>query len=309
MCASTGARLCTIDEIDSGVTQGTGCNFDLEYTWTSDWCGLGLEGGKKYVGVGKGGSAAGRKCKNPIKAYPVRCCSDVDLGAVTAAPSTTTTTHPFLSNRKDCATLGWQVTGNMCGASDKAFKDGADKCFTSLNHPDAERKCLKLGGRMCSQADVEAGVGKSTGCKFDREFVWTSTPCAGGYIQAKGKGDGRTQCREPKSKGPIRCCSDVSVSAARPTGDRGSKSDKPGAYSMYSAAEEQTGPAAGLSNSEAFWLGVTGALFVGMAGLAVSRGTVPSTHAVFDKEAAPPNEPLLRYRRQYAAHRARDSSD
>ena len=213
ICAAAGARLCTTDEIDSGVTAGTGCGFDTQYAWTSTWCGLGPEGGKYYVSMGAGGAAAAdRKCKNPKKSYPVRCCSDSDLSATTALPATTTTTFPFLSDRKNCATLGWTVVGNTCGESDKSFKKGADKCFTWKNHPDAERKCLKLGGRMCSQEDIEAGVGKSTGCGFDSEFLWTSTPCgANSFIQAKGNGDGSTQCRAAKSKGPMRCCSDVSV--------------------------------------------------------------------------------------------------
>ena len=212
ICDAAGARLCTVDEIDSGVTAGTGCGFDTSYTWTSTWCGLGPEGGKYYVGMGGGGIPSDRKCKNPKKSYPVRCCSDVNLAATTVRPATTSTTFPFLSERKNCATLGWTVVGNACGESDKAFKNGLDKCFTWKNHPDAERKCLKLGGRMCSQADIEAGVGKATGCNFDSSFLWTSTSCGTNmYIRAKGNGGGETMCAAAKSKGPMRCCSDVNV--------------------------------------------------------------------------------------------------
>lgn len=208
ICDAAGARLCTVDEIDSGVTAGTGCGFDTSYTWTSTWCGLGPEGGKYYVGMGGGGIPSDRKCKNPKKSYPVRCCSDVNLAATTVRPATTSTTFPFLSERKNCATLGWTVVGNACGESDKAFKNGLDKCFTWKNHPDAERKCLKLGGRMCSQADIEAGVGKATGCNFDSSFLWTSTSCGTNmYIRAKGNGGGETMCAA--AKGPdamlLRC--------------------------------------------------------------------------------------------------------
>ena len=214
ICSTAGARLCTADEIDLGVAANTGCGFDALYTWTSTWCGLGPDGGKTYVSVGGGGEKESRKCKNPKKSYPVRCCSDGDLSAVTPPAPTTTTTFPYLSEKKNCATLGWEVspTGTACGESDKAFKKGEDKCFTWKNHPDAERKCLKLGGRMCSQADIEAGVGKSTGCQFDSQFLWTSTPCGTkAYIKAKGDGSGETECAYAKSKGPMRCCSDVVV--------------------------------------------------------------------------------------------------
>lgn len=211
ICSNAGARLCTTEEVDAGSTAATGCNFDSGYTWTDTWCGLGPEGGKFYIAMG-GGNDRAWKCKNPKKSYNVRCCSDVNLAATTVVAATTTTTFPFLSERKTCAELDWPVVGNACGESDKAFKNGEDTCFTWKNHPDAERKCLKLGGRMCSQADIEAGVGKATGCQFDRAFVWTSTSCGTNmYIQAKGNGDGSTQCAESKSKGPMRCCSDVTI--------------------------------------------------------------------------------------------------
>ena len=210
ICTAAGSRLCTVDEIDAGTTATTGCGFDSQYIWTSTWCGLGPEGGKVYVSMGSGSGE--RKCKNPKKPYPTRCCSDVSLTATTALPATTSTTFPFLSERKSCAALAWEVTGNACGESDKAFKKGLDKCFTWKNHPDAERKCLKLGGRMCSQADIEAGVGKSTGCGFDSRFLWTSTPCGiNSYVQAKGDGSGGVVCAIAKSKGPMRCCSDVNL--------------------------------------------------------------------------------------------------
>ena len=211
ICFNAGARLCTTEEVNAGATATTGCGFDTDYTWTDTWCGLGPEGGKFYVAMG-GGNNREWKCKNPQKSYNVRCCSDVALSAAAAVAPTTTTTFPYLSDRKNCATLGWSVVGNVCGESDRAFKKGLDKCFTWKNHPDAERKCLKLGGRMCSQADIEAGVGKGTGCQFDTQFLWTSTPCGTNmYIQAKGDGDGSAQCSAAKSKGPMRCCSDVTL--------------------------------------------------------------------------------------------------
>ena len=211
ICLDAGARLCTTEEVNAGSTAQTGCGFDTDYTWTDTWCGLGPEGGKFYVAMG-GGNNREWKCKNPKKVFNVRCCSDVEISATTALAATTTTTFPFLSARKNCATLGWTVVGNACGESDKAFKNGVDKCFTNKNHPDAERKCLKLGGRMCTQADIEAGVGKETGCNFDSSLLWTSTSCGTNmYIQAKGNGRGETQCAAAKSKGPMRCCSDVNV--------------------------------------------------------------------------------------------------
>ena len=180
-CAAVGARVCTIEEIETGVTAQTGCNMDTEYVWSSTWCGLGP---KYYCGMGSG--TGERKCKKYKKAKSIRCCSDVSVAADAVTAVTTTTTYAP-EPRKNCATLGWPVVGSACGESDLAFKIkfGTDKCYNWLSQPDGEKQCARLGGRLCSHAELAGGVGQSTGCSFDSKFVWTSTACATGYVKAK----------------------------------------------------------------------------------------------------------------------------
>merc|ERR1719334_2142353 len=38
-CEDNGYRLCTMDEMLSGLTAQTGCGFDCRYNWVSDSCG------------------------------------------------------------------------------------------------------------------------------------------------------------------------------------------------------------------------------------------------------------------------------
>jgi hypothetical protein len=153
----------------------------------------------------------------PSPLSPAGAADEIVAAKTTA--STTTTTF----DRRTCAELGWAVSSgsSVCGESDKSFKpsDSSDKCYNWKNQPDAEQICVKIGARFCTAAEAIAGVGKSTGCSMDKQFVWTSTQCSGGYTRVKAK-DGTTECVLTTEKGPVRCCSDSSVAgdAAPDTG-------------------------------------------------------------------------------------------
>lgn len=208
-CERKGARLCTVDEIETGVASGTGCGFDTAMVWTSTWCGL----GPKYFTAMGDGSTNERSCKMYNKQRPVRCCADVDVSAVSLRDAGTTTTTLPAAARKSCDELGWGARVNgVCGEADKGLKrkDGSDKCFNNKNHPDANALCTGVGARLCSAAEITSGVGKSTGCKMDTQFVWTSTPCdADSFLGAKAKGE--TECMSVDTSAPLKCCSDEDV--------------------------------------------------------------------------------------------------
>jgi hypothetical protein len=156
-----------------------------------------------------------RKCKKYKKSKSIRCCSDVSVATDATVAPTTTTTYEFFP-QSNCATLGWPVVGSACGESDLKFKVkfGTDKCYNWLSKPDGDKQCSKIGGRLCTFAELAGGVAKSTGCQFDSKFIWTSTPCTGavggaatGFIKAKANGD--SECRGIGENGPLKCCSDV----------------------------------------------------------------------------------------------------
>ena len=61
---------------------------------------------------------------------------------------------------------------------------------------------------------MQHGITKSTGCDYDLEKIWTSTPCGlNKYTVAKGKGlRGSSECVDASSAShPARCCSDFGL--------------------------------------------------------------------------------------------------
>ena len=213
VCERAGARLCTVEEIETAVTVGTGCGYDTAMVWTSTWCGL----GPKYFTANGGGSGE-RQCKRYDKARPVRCCADTDVTSQALRDAgTSTTTIPAVA-RKTCAELGWGAKVNgVCGEAytGMVVSDGSDKCFNNKNFPDANAHCAKLGARLCTAAEIASGVGKSTGCSMDPQYVWTSTLCeTDGYLGSTA--NGLTDCKSIDDYAPLKCCSDdlLSLSSA-----------------------------------------------------------------------------------------------
>ena len=202
ICAAAGARLCNVAEVDSGATKSTGCNFDTKWVWTSDSCGTGM------YWVSRGSGTGERKCKPASKTKNVRCCSDISL-STTKAPAVAPA-PPAAPPRVSCAGLGWtRIISNVCGESDAApFR----KCFNFRSQPSASDVCAGMGARLCTATEIASAVTATTGCNFDNKYVWTSTPCSGGYLTALGSGSGGlTSCIAASVQAPVRCCSDVAV--------------------------------------------------------------------------------------------------
>ena len=81
-CAKSGARLCSVDELRSGITIGTGCDdqkFDQKFIWSAAQCG-GSEKKPKFTAVRafyKGGKLKVKQsCTANAKATVLRCCAN-----------------------------------------------------------------------------------------------------------------------------------------------------------------------------------------------------------------------------------------
>ena len=73
-CANAGARLCTLAELQTGVTRGTGCGFDRQSAWTKTTCGS----GGVYRARGRDGrQSVCEQDQGKIRSFAVRCCADV----------------------------------------------------------------------------------------------------------------------------------------------------------------------------------------------------------------------------------------
>ena len=78
-CGKT-KRLCTLDEILSGETQGSGCNFNDVRVWTSSRQDCGFHQTMTAHGGGQDHGAAGdnpMECTTTTTTAAVRCCADV----------------------------------------------------------------------------------------------------------------------------------------------------------------------------------------------------------------------------------------
>ena len=236
ICASTGARLCTVPEIKHQATLGTGCATDFRQIWTATECAR----GKHFVAFGDGRDVdkrgrPGERCLRDTRAaFAVRCCADAEpapldrvfpgsdagLAVTTAAPP------PLKLSSKRCASLQWDFKyGNtdVCAAS---IVGG--RCHKAKNntHADAKSICAAAGARLCTVPEVKRQATRGTGCAIDFRQIWTATECTPGKHWV-AFGDGRDtdklgrlgeRClRDTQAAFSVRCCADATIPTATTT--------------------------------------------------------------------------------------------
>ena len=141
-------------------------------------------------------------------------------GAPTEAPSLaptfvpSRTKHPpqptpyfRAKSSSSCQSLGWS-TGNSSVCL-KQLRCGKEKTFAQV-----ERKCKKIGARMCTRQEVWRGEGGT--CAESDKWVWTSTSCGTPqkFILAKTPGPlggkkGGTRCKKSFKSAGMVCCADT----------------------------------------------------------------------------------------------------
>lgn len=155
ICAANGGRLCTKLEILNRCTINTGCDFDVQFIWTSSapesplepgqWTICGKNGG--YCNSG-GGYVADRWTSEEDSAH-TRCCSDTPIPGWT---------------QKD-----WCSVYTTSGS-----------CSGEITYDAAVQFCANEGGRLCTKEEYLDNCASGTGCNYDHELLWTSTP---GWIE------------------------------------------------------------------------------------------------------------------------------
>lgn len=144
VCQENGMRLCTQDEIMTGLLVGSGCLYDVTYVWTADLncaCDIakvdgggihGPDGGKCSAMPDQGQYDIITDVDPSLPEAGVRCCTDAGQG------------DSFCNGRCELIPLD-----------------------------DAAARCVAHGMRLCTQAEVMAGVPRGTGCWYDFTYVWT----------------------------------------------------------------------------------------------------------------------------------------
>ncbi|MEO1272148.1 MAG: Ig domain-containing protein, partial [Myxococcota bacterium] len=77
LCASAGARLCSIGELSADVPAGTGCGYDATRVWSSSDCNGGV-GAQTQAGASGNLGLHPNTCTNKAATATVRCCADVN---------------------------------------------------------------------------------------------------------------------------------------------------------------------------------------------------------------------------------------
>ena len=89
-----------------------------------------------------------------------------------------------------------------------------NKCVDEVTWSEAVTTCIGTGGRLCSQAELQANEAAGTGCQFDTKLIWTAddVECeVGKHMLVPGKTSQTVQsrCGDDASKNAVRCCADI----------------------------------------------------------------------------------------------------
>ena len=159
ICEGAGGRLCTEEEIMADCTRGSGCGFDEQYTWTSEFVTspptpsptTSFSPTMSHALVICGAAHADCDPRSKVASlddgrHAVRCCSD--------------------TFRPD-----WQKHNN-CNVWSQSEIDGV--CYSEESLTSANEICEGAGGRLCTEEEIMADCTRGSGCGFDEQYTWTS---------------------------------------------------------------------------------------------------------------------------------------
>lgn len=60
-------------------------------------------------------------------------------------------------------------------------------CLSGVSWEEARVKCENAGARLCTIEELENDIPRGTGCGYDWQMVWSTTPCQGGVYINSGR--------------------------------------------------------------------------------------------------------------------------
>lgn len=173
-CSRRNMRLCSVQELDSGVCCGTGCGFDGHQIWTLSQAGNGFIGqGGFGININpvpgqfngqhgfSGSGFNGGGFHNQISEFVVADGCSRSQGRQNPR------TRNAISGRASVRCCS--MSGNRCETQQVG-------CVERATYNEANQVCAQRGLRLCAQHELDRGVCCGTGCGFDGRRVWTSTP-------------------------------------------------------------------------------------------------------------------------------------
>jgi len=168
-CSRRNMRLCSVQELDSGVCCGTGCGFDGHHIWTMTPAG-GMMVGQNGHGINinvnaqhgfSGSSFNGGGFHNQVSDFVI---ADGCLRNQGRQQARTRNAITGRASVRCCSFDGRRCETQQVG------------CLEGVSFNQATAACSQRGLRLCEQNELEGGVCCGTGCGFDGRRVWTSTP-------------------------------------------------------------------------------------------------------------------------------------
>merc|ERR1719334_899190 len=212
-CEDNGYRLCTMDEMLSGLTAQTGCGFDCPYSWVSDSCTLDptfdptqptqhpTTGPTKQPTVDPTSDptkeptdiptmaptsnptmashyiAAGRPGLSLWNDFPTSECTNGD--STQASVATDLNNVCRISNGGN----GTDIAVSCCSLDGTSGERDASPlyCLQPASFEEAKSHCEENGYRLCTKDEMLSGLTASTGCGFDCRYSWVSDSCVSGW--------------------------------------------------------------------------------------------------------------------------------
>mmetsp|Transcript_39261 Transcript_39261/g.77208 ORF Transcript_39261/g.77208 Transcript_39261/m.77208 type:complete len:697 (+) Transcript_39261:50-2140(+) len=115
---------------------------------------------------------------------------------------------------KTCSDLGWKTSSAVPGVCASSFVDGS-QCAVAATYRRAFEICRSQGARLCRVQELHKNVAAGTGCKLDRQRVWTRSSCGQGNDKLERMTAGgstlagiQPQCTLSDQFFGVRCCAD-----------------------------------------------------------------------------------------------------
>lgn len=145
ICEKRNARICTKPELEHNCAAGSGClQHDFNLVWASE------STSRHWVTCGERGGCEGHPIlESDDRLHAVRCCSDTSM-------------QQWKKN-EDCDQSVWA----------RSIFEG--KCFLKVNYQSAKEICAASNGRLCSMQELESNCAADSGCRLDKEFIWSSS--------------------------------------------------------------------------------------------------------------------------------------
>lgn len=199
-------------EVNADCTRGSGCSFDNEMIWTSTVTGStpppttppptpSPPPPSPFAKYQLACGATTGTCPSPRQRealkdelHEVRCCSDTN----------TAWRHPTHSD-----TCKNRLGRDVYGESDNGFGCNAEKTFDEAN-----AICSSVSARLCTVDELEADCTRGTGCGYDSQHIWTSTPVVPCTAHSECADDGK-DCTASTCNADGTCTHDIIMGCAK----------------------------------------------------------------------------------------------